>query len=240
MAYVSFGQASQPGRSVARPWRGRLPLPWETDQPTPAYQKKLLLLRKRRAGVTRQAQRARAMQLEGLGKFKLKKIFKPIAKILKPITKLVKPFLAPLVAMIPVVGIPAAAAIKAVQTIRASVKAKAAQAVVVADVQQAPSWGTMTTAQQQAVIAAIMAGQVPNVQVPPDVSAAYQQSIQRQAAALPPPPEGPPAMPMPEPAAAPAPTEAGIMGLGGTGTLIALGAAGLVVTMAMGGGGRRR
>ena len=177
-----------------------------------------------------------------LGKFKLKKIFKPIGKILKPIVKMVKPFLAPLVAMIPGVGPVAAVAVKAAQAIRASAKAQQAQQAVAAAVQQAPSWGTMTPAQQQAVIGAIQAGQIPSVQVPPDVSAAYQQAIQQQAAALPPPPAGPGApSPFPEyapGAAAAAPMEAGIMG-GGMGTMLALGAAGLIVTMAMGGGRRR-
>lgn len=178
-----------------------------------------------------------AYNLQGLGK--KKGFFKKIGKVLKPITKILKPYLAPLVAMIPGVGIPAAAALKAVQTIRASVKAKAAQVAVVSDVQQAPSWGTMTAAQQQAVIAAIMAGQVPSVQVPPDVSAAYQQSIQRQAAALPPPPAAPGA-PAPQPWETGSPAGAPVTeaGMGGMGAMLGIGAA-AVVGMMMLGGGRR-
>ena len=180
-----------------------------------------------------------AYNLQGLGK--KKGFFKKIGKVLKPITKMVKPFLAPLVAMIPGVGPVAAVAVKAAQAIRASAKAQQAQQAVAAAVQQAPSWGTMTPAQQQAVIGAIQAGQIPNIQVPPDVSAAYQQAIQQQAAALPPPPAGPGApSPFPEyapGAAAAAPMEAGIMG-GGMGTMLGIGAVALAAVMMMGGGRR--
>ena len=226
MAYVSVVPPTSPRR--------RRPVP------------KNLLGRHRLHGPRLQPWDPMAYQLQGLGKFKFKKIFKkikaPFKTIYRPIVKMVKPFLAPLVAMIPGVGPVAAVAVKAAQAIRASAKAQQAQQAVAAAVQQAPSWGTMTPAQQQAVIGAIQAGQIPNIQVPPDVSAAYQQAIQQQAAALPPPPAGPGApSPFPEyapGAAAAAPMEAGIMG-GGMGTMLALGAAGLIVTMAMGGGRRR-
>jgi hypothetical protein len=108
-----------------------------------------------------------------------------------------------------------------------------------------PQFLGMNSGEQQSAEAAIAAGQPPPASLPAEFLQAYLQAVTTQAAQrpdlLPSPPGGP--MPWEQAAGAPAPVaEAGIMGLGGTGTMIALGAAGLVVTMAMGrgNGGRRR
>jgi hypothetical protein len=178
-----------------------------------------------------------AYNLQGLGKKKgfFKKIKKVLKPIYRPIVATVKPFLKPLVAMIPGVGPAAAIAVGVAQKLR--MDAKAARAVI-DRVDDAPGWATMTPAEQQAVINAITAGVVPSIKVPPDVTQAYQQAIQQQAAAHPEwgrPAPGPPGAPGFAPEEAPA--EAGIMG-GGMAPMLGIGAAALVAVMMMGGGRR--
>ncbi len=174
-----------------------------------------------------------------LAGFKLKKIFKPIKQVLapiyRPIVAAVKPMLKPLIAMVPGVGPAAAVAFGVVQKLR--MDAKAAQQVT-SQVQQASSWGTLTPAQQQAILNAITAGVTPSVQAPPDVVAAYQEAIRQQAAAHPEwtRPAAPPA-PMPWEAGPPAEEAAAAPGMG---AMLGIGATVLVGAMVLGGGGRRR
>lgn len=184
-----------------------------------------------------------------------KKIFKPFKKILapiyRPIVAIVKKYAAPLVSMIPGVGPVAGAAVAMAQRMRADAKA---QAAAQAAMQQAPSWGSMTPAEQAAMLNAMAAGAVPNIPVPKDVWDAYTRAIQT---AAPPvsvtyPTPSFPGVPMPPPAAAPMPmpwevpgqppTEAGIMGMGGMGTMAMIGGGALLLVVLMGqqGGGRRR
>ncbi len=169
--------------------------------------------------------------LRGLGQFrKLRRILKPIYR---PIVAAVKPMLKPLVAMIPGVGPAAAIAFTAVKAMRTDAKAKAA---VTQQVQQAASWGQLTSAQQQAILNAITSGVVPSVQAPPDVVNAYQQAVQQQAAAHPEWSGGPPAPgapPAPSPWEAPPTAEAGAGA--GMGTALGIGAAALVGMMVLGG-----
>ncbi len=180
--------------------------------------------------------------LQGLGQRKKRKRFGRLREILKPIYRpivaAVKPMLRPLIAMVPGVGPAAAIAFTAVQAMRRDAKA-AAQ--VAQQVQQAPSWGQLTLAQQQAILNAVTAGVTPSVQAPPDVVAAYQQAVQQQAAAHPewsrPPgaPAPPPPSPWEAPAEAPAEAAAG-MGMGG---ILGIGAAAVGAMMLLGGGRRR-
>lgn len=185
-----------------------------------------------------------------------KKIFKKVKTVLKPIYRpivaAVKKFAAPLVAMIPGVGPVAGAAVAAAQRMREEQKAwEAAQGAM----QTAPSWGSLTPSEQQAVLNAMRAGAVPNVPVPQDVWDAYTRAIQT---AAPPvsvtyPTPSFPAAPMPPPAAAPMPmpwevpgqppTQAGMMGGMNMTTMMMLGGGVLLLTVVMGqggGGGRRR
>lgn len=217
--------------------------------------------------------------LQGLGKFKLKKIFKPIAKVVKKVAAVAvapivavatapfAPKLAPkLLKSAGVIGEKRAAQLTKV------IKSAVVPAAIIAGgafllpvlgattlpalsgpggflskaaggifgmLKSVPQFLGMTSGQQQLAEEAIAAGQPPPANLPADFLDAYMRAVTTQAAQR---PELLPRPPGEEEGAAPSPvTEAGIMGLGGTGTMVALGVAGLVVTMAMGrGNGRGR
>lgn len=193
-----------------------------------------------------------------------KKIFKPIAKIVKPVVTAVKAVVKPVLTFakqnLPLVATaflgPGAGA--TVASLQAAMKQSKVKEQATAEVQQAPGWGSLTLAEQAAILNSMTAGAPPpNIAVPADVAAAYQRAIQSAVQSVPTtvnvpgtptfapaPAPGLPQMPMPW-EAAPVPTEAAVTGgiipgLGPMGSLAVIGAGVLAVTMVLGGGRRRR
>lgn len=191
-----------------------------------------------------------------------KKVFKAVSKVVKPVVKAVKAVAKPVLAMakqnLPLVATaflgPGAGA--TVASFQKAMQQTKVREQATAEVQQASGWATLTLAEQMAILGSMTSGAPPpNIAVPADVAAAYQRAVQGAVQSVPivqniptptyaPAPPGPPPMPMPW-EAAPVPTQAEITGgiipgLGPMGSMAVIGAGVLVVTMAMGGGGRRR